>query len=1173
MGKTATVKVSVLLALLVLLLFFSPLSVAHVSADPGKMMWTIVDTPSSKGKVVIPGSEISAMAIGVDGVTFYVADTPNMKLYKSTNGGVTWQDISEGLFSAAGGTVRIWNVVTAPDDVNFVVVVTGTSLVVPQSGPKKVLISQDGGESWSAADAGLTLAASEFIGCLDVSIKYGEHRDIAIGTRDGSAGGKVWVLQAGAVTPSWQDQNLTGTGAGDVLAVKFSPNYTTDSGLIAVTVRDGTAATRGVYLNQGKRDTIAGTTTWNAATGYTGYPVRVHNAVGVNNVIMVDLELPSDFLAATSPPDSPRRRYFISLNTNGNIGYLYRVDNTGVRNITPNISPPGGGIYSIAYYGDYRDGELLAGEVVPYTNGRVRIWRTSNPTYAYPRWQPSQPEYGSPTGGFGTGFANALLFWHPDGARAFCGTSSAALTSGGTSISDPNKWPGALLVPATVGDESAFSVTPCSTMYETALSLVGKRLESNVGEHWTQISLIDSNIQKLCDVAVLNVPQPGKGEEIPPDYDIQYLASLSTSVGGHSYSIWRSIGDPPGRGWERVMWLESHNGGKGILLRVRQPDYEELIRSEVVIYAEIEWRDVGYSANEGQLWETISGEAEADIVDLAVAKVGYDEVIYALSSTAVYRYVKQGTSWQADKVYTDFPCNHTIAVPLKNPKSKIGVAEEEDWVIVGEKGPPEGLGRVAYADFSQSVRKFLPAIEQRKPVPIEGNAHVIADDRFDKNKTIYAASHDIATGTVGKVYRWVIGESTDWERLGPPNSAFYGLAMRNDVLYGAWAKAESIDILTGTGVDRTLYARAPVPPPPEWDYLITGLPETGMVKFTCEPGSLKISGSKYNILWAIDNRDYDWQNQQGCLWSYTDIFAKVGPWTILPASGDVLPCDAVSGRAKQVDFRWRQLDYASIYEIQIAKDREFTNRVVVNVNVFPEDQESPAVFFPSEGQTAGSLLEIVRDPLKKSLVSKMAEGSAIGFYGNLECGHEYYWRVRATGATSGEEVRSPWSAVMYFTTKVGVPVETRYQQPVLLRPANGARDVVRAPVFVWAPLPGVTKYEFVLAKDAELKQVLVKTKVAGSAFKYDGELDSGTTYFWQVRAMEPSVSPPSAVASFTTLRTPIQQLPRHREPVNILTWAAVAVYTILAAVVMVFIRWKFGPGKREKGQGEQELLE
>lgn len=1161
MGKTATVRVGVLLVGIVLLVLPLSVNVASVSADPGKMTWTVVDTPSNEGYVIVPGSEINAIAIGVDGSTFYVVDTPNRKLYKSTDGGVTWTDVSQNLFRVTGGAVHIWNVVTAPDDVDFVVVVADSSAV----GPKMVLISEDGGQNWSAADSGLSLAANEFIGCLDVSVRYDQYRDIALGTRDGNAGGKVWVLKVGVVIPSWQNQNLTGSGSGDVMAIRFSPSYMSDWGLVAVTVRDGAAATRGTYLHLGGRDTVAGTTKWNTAAGYTGYPVRVNGARGVNEMITVDLEIPSNFLAATSPPDSPRRRYFISLNTSGNVGYLYRVDNTRVRSITPPISPPGRGIFSIAYYGDYSDGELLAGEVIPYVTGRVRIWRTSNPTYAYPRWQPSQPEYGSPAGGFGTGYANALLFWHPDGARAFCGTSSAAMINGGTDSADPNKWPGALLAPAPVGDESAFSVTPCSAQYEMGLSLVGKELMSVVGGRWTQISLIDSNMQKLCDVAALNIPQPEKGEEVAADYDIQYLASLSTAAGGYSYSIWRSIGDPPGQMWERVIWLESHNSGKGILLRVRQPNYEEKVRSEVIAYAEVEWRDVGYSSDEGQSWETILGELGMDIVDLAAAQ---DRVVYALSSSAVYRYRKEGSNWVQKKVYTDFPYNHTLAVPLKNPKSKTGGEAEEDWVIVGEKGPPDGYGRVAYVDFSQPAAKFLPPVEQRKPVPIEGNVHVITDDRFDENKTIYAASHDPSPpSTTGKIYRWVIEKSTEWEELGPPNSAFYGLAMRNDVLYGAWAKAESLDILTGTGTDRTLYSRVPVPPPPEWDYLIAGLPETGMVKFTCEPSSLKISGGKYNWLWAIDNRDYNWQNQRGCLWAYTDIFAIVGPWTILPASGDILPCDVVSGRAKQIDFRWRQLDYAAVYEMQIAKDEEFTIRVLSNKFIVPQDQESPAVFFPSGGRTAGDIIRLELDenlqPTKRSTLTTLAEGSAIGLYGNIECGHEYYWRVRATGTTTGEEVRSPWSTVMYFGTKIGVPVETQYQSPVLLKPASGTQNVARSPAFIWASLPGVTRYEFLLAKDAELKQVLVKTKIAGNAFRYEGELALGATYYWQVRAIEPVVSEPSGVASFTTVRAEAQALPRQREPVAILTWAGIAVYTLLAAVVLVLIRGRLGQRKKE----------
>ena len=1141
MGGKATVRVCTVLVVLLLLAFFPSGIVSPVLADPGKMTWSVVDTPApgKEDNVVVPGCEINAIAIGNDGRTLYVVDTPNRKLYKSEDGGATWKDVSDRLFEAAGAAVHIWNVVMAPDDVSFVVVVTDYDAVT--QGPKRVFISKDGGQNWGAVDSGLTLAANEFIGCLDVSFKYGQYRDIAIGTRNGGAGGNVLVLPAEVTAPAWRSQNLTGTGAGDVVAVRFSPSYTADWGIIAVA-----ANTNGTYINLGKRDTVAGTTTWNNAAGYTGYPVCLR-ASGetqypkIADVINADLELPSDFLAVTVPGDSPRRRYYVGINTTGNLGYLYRVTNTSVSNITPPASPPGKGIFSIAYFGDYRDGELLAGEIIPYTAGRVRVWRTSSPTYLSPSWRPSQPDYGSPTGGFVTGYANAVVAWHPDGRRAYCGTSSAALNKGGTSIADPNMWPGALLTVTTPGDESAFSVSPCSEWYEMQLSLTEKRLNSTLAEHWTQLSLIDSNINRLCDVAALNVPEPKPGEEAVADYEILYLASLS---GNSSYSIWRSTGLPPGQKWERVMWLPSHNGDKGVLLRVRQPHYEDKARSRVVIYGEVEWREVWYSSNEGQTWTLISGDMDMDIVDLAVAR---DHTFYVLSSVAVYRHVRSGTTWDVGKVYTDFSRNHTIAVPLyRSEETEV----KEEWVIVGEAGPPDGYGRVAYADFAQPVAKFLPRIEERKPVPIEGNVHVITDDRFEGNRTIYAASHDTGDNT-GKVYRWVIGKSNEWEELGPPNSAFYGLAMRNDVLYGAWGKDELIDIPGDYqgGVDRTLYARAPVPPPPEWDYLIEGLPISGMVRFTGEPSSLKISSDKYNWLWAIDDRPYNWQNQQGCLWVYTDIFARVGPWTVLPASGDVLACDPVSGLAKQIDFRWRQLDYAAVYEMQIAKDKEFTIRVLVNEDIVPEDQLSPAVFFPSGGYIT-------------------VPASEIALPGTLECGHQYYWRVRARGATTGEKVRSPWSATMYFTTKVGVPVHNRYLSPVLLSPKSGAGDVGLSPAFSWAPLPEVVKYEFVLARDPELKQVLVRKKVADTAFKYEGELSPGATYFWQVKGVEPFTTEPSAVATFTVARAKAEPIARPGEPVGILTWAGIAIYTILAAVVMVFIRARSARGRTDE-QGEQ----
>jgi hypothetical protein len=58
------------LVILVLLLFpFPSASSKLVSASPDELKWSVVDTPSEKGNVVLP-SEINAFALGSDGKTF-----------------------------------------------------------------------------------------------------------------------------------------------------------------------------------------------------------------------------------------------------------------------------------------------------------------------------------------------------------------------------------------------------------------------------------------------------------------------------------------------------------------------------------------------------------------------------------------------------------------------------------------------------------------------------------------------------------------------------------------------------------------------------------------------------------------------------------------------------------------------------------------------------------------------------------------------------------------------------------------------------------------------------------------------------------------------------------------------------------------------------------------------
>ena len=264
----------------------------------------------------------------------------------------------------------------------------------------------------------------------------------------------------------------------------------------------------------------------------------------------------------------------------------------------------------------------------------------------------------------------------------------------------------------------------------------------------------------LSDVAALEAPAAPAGEA-PGDYSILYLASINPDAGGFD-SIWRSTSDPLGRIWERILCTATTNND--IILRVKQTPYDEEVRSDVIAFADLGTDAVGYSGDEGQVWGVSS---LTTVTDLALSG---DEVIYILNDNLVYRYIREGTSWvQTNKENTQLGFGRTIAVPLKNP-AKEG-EQTEDWVIVGGQGPPNGTGSVAWADFSQVVASFKPPLERWIEVPVVGDVQAIADDRFEQNKTIYAASHD-PTDTSGKIYRWVIGESTEWDELEPPNSSF-----------------------------------------------------------------------------------------------------------------------------------------------------------------------------------------------------------------------------------------------------------------------------------------------------------------------------------------------------------------------------------------------------------------
>ncbi len=286
------------------------------------------------------------------------------------------------------------------------------------------------------------------------------------------------------------------------------------------------------------------------------------------------------------------------------------------------------------------------------------------------------------------------------------------------------------------------------------------------------------------------------------------------------------------------------------------------------------------------------------------------------------------------------------------------------------------------------------------------------------------------------------------------------------------------------------------------------------------------------------------------LWAFTDCLAKRGP-ALITEDKTLIGCDPVSGRAQEVNLCWEQLCVADRYDIEIAKDEAFTIRIIDWVaesacgGLSPADVTAPCVYFP-----AGGLAMTVGGGAGDGGIA-----SAIAAWGNLECGHTYFWRVKARRCATTQHIRSPWSEKRSFIVKAGLPTVSPYLGLQLLAPNNGCLGCPVSPAsFSWSPFKETTKYKFVLASDAAMTQIVKEAEVATTAYEYDGKLDYGTNYFWRVMTLEPAPSDWSATFSFQTEAEPAPTAPTQAPaPTPVWVWVVIAIGAILVIVTLVLI--------------------
>ncbi|MFC1956686.1 WD40/YVTN/BNR-like repeat-containing protein [Chloroflexota bacterium] len=1131
---------------------------APVSAD--LMEWGIVNTPSWEDLQILPSSDILDYDIGGDGDIIYAVlesnfdcngvgdegataaagDDLNYALVKSTDGGVTWSDITANVTGAAnlpaGGFTSLVAVAVAPDDEDW--------LAVAGYGPAVswVVASQDGGDNFSYTGAITDTVSLITIYDLAVSIEVDDIHNIAIAGQDNAGNPALFRLKAGTwLSAAWEDTTDTtdylgwddGTVAtGLVVAIAFSPNFDLDDTIVILCY--DSAATFVAYIQSGIWESSGGS--WNANAGFPNATEIKSNgdtlAVGVYPRCM-GIALPADYDGS----DPGARAVFLYVNATNTTtglygGYVLRADNNS---LSPVVSPPGDPVLaSIDVHGDADTGKLMIGEYIRVDNdiigappwvyadpcNSVRVWHTEEIDICCVQWEQACKDP--------SGWYMALVMYTPDGAKQYASTSGSIYS-------------GFLETRVNTGtplDESAFSVSR-----DDAVS-------------FNQLSLIDTDIDYLSDVAVC------------PDCSTIYLSTVNgyiadtevyfgahpcigdscetDSVDGYNNcdSVWRSYDD--GDTWERVFHGE-WNGTP--LLRLPCDAVEDCCDQDSVapsgtVYVAI-WgtNDIFYSRDCGQCWNDPPA-TKIPIQDVAVES---ENIVYVIDAASNFSMSTQyGRRW-SDSVDMGLDSSWTITACCN-----------EGFIVVGPAGSNDAVAWSDDGGESWNLTDDLPASA------IAGLIQVACDPNCPN--IVYAAAF------VGGIYRTDLTDGS-WTDMNAVKSYYTGLAVARTggTLYASsyllgidTDPVPAEDYCLGrrvvdyddaslnnyrSGVARNLTpCETDCCGTEDWDYLICGLdtePTDPTEWFMAMPSALRICGclttDTNTVLWAIDVESYDVidgaGDNDGCggLWSYEDCAAKIGPTLTSPADGSVLDCEPCAGcDAANFTLKWERMCEACSYDIVIMD--EDGNTIVEWTDV-----------------------DITGDP-----PTLFVDGTMDSTEYFLECGMNYTWKVREAN-TSCECVHSPWSETWSFTVAVGAADAIQ-----LLAPTKGAMDVpINNIGFSWSSVRNTTSYSFVLSPNANLAGALVSQDQSTTAFNFVGPLDYSKAYYWQIIAWQDGTRlTTSSIGVFNTMAKPVAPQPPvviEQQPAPVInipaaqkitpTWiyAIIGIGCALAVVVIVLI--------------------
>jgi hypothetical protein len=294
-----------------------------------------------------PGDDISDMVVTGKDAAIYAADRSTDKIYKSIDSGSSWTELT-----GPAGASGLGIIAAASDNADIVAFAADDS---------EIYLSTDGGNNWH--NLGVPTDAS-LITDIDISSYWGNNIFLAVSGNNGTIG-EIWYYEYGGdaawVEASYLDGFHTfatvGYGTADnCLAVAFSPNFTSDNIIMAVTADRTGVRLEALSLGDPPR--------WNRCIGYyQNYPAGIHNKyTDITDARAASISISPDYFGA----GETLRTIFIGIraDTLSNAGIYRMVDNfdfaleTGIE------------INSVAYNGE----SLVAGEY-----DSAAVWRTDAP--------------------------------------------------------------------------------------------------------------------------------------------------------------------------------------------------------------------------------------------------------------------------------------------------------------------------------------------------------------------------------------------------------------------------------------------------------------------------------------------------------------------------------------------------------------------------------------------------------------------------------------------------------------------------------------------------------------------------------------------------------------------------------------------------------------------------